>query len=112
MKRFFLNALIMFIACAILSCSKPIPAEKSSYIGEWQSAIMGILITQDDKVSYKLIENGITKSVEGPIKAFDGDNFEVGIGPFTTIFVVTVPPHQQDNDWKMTVDGVDLTKNP
>ena len=62
-------------------------------------------------VKYKRTQTGSTTSVEGPIKAFEGDNFKVGVGPMVTTFVVSVRPHQTaEGDWKMTVDGLELTK--
>jgi hypothetical protein len=72
---------------------------------------MALLITQDGSVAYKRLEGGVSKSIDGPLKEFQGDNFVVGVGFVTTTFVVTAPPHQADDDWKMTVDGVELTKS-
>jgi hypothetical protein len=48
--------------------------------------------------------------VEGPLKGFSGDNFDVGVGPMRTTFLVDQPPHQVGEKWQMTVDGVELTK--
>jgi hypothetical protein len=96
---------------ALAGCAKPLPPDKAAYVGEWQSSTMGLLITQDGRVAYKRLvgENG-SKSVSGPIQSFDGDDFVVGIGPIRTNFVVSVPPHEDHGDWKMTVDGVELTR--
>ena len=53
---------------------------------------------------------GVTTSVNGPLKKFDGDDFIVGVGPIETAFKVSAVPHQEDGVWKMTVDGVELSK--
>jgi hypothetical protein len=58
------------------------------------------------------LKGGVTTSVEAPLKGFDGSNFEVGIGPMATTFVVSKPPYQDGEKWKMVVDGVELTKAP
>ncbi len=72
---------------------------------------MYLLITQDGSIRYKRLKSGVSTSVEGPLKGFDGDNFEAGIGPLSTTFVVSKPPYQEEGVWKMVVDGVELTKS-
>ena len=71
---------------------------------------MYLLITRDGSVRYKRLRGGVSTSVEGPLKGFDGDNFEVGIGPMSTTFVVGRPPYQEGDRWKMVVDDMVLTK--
>lgn len=104
------NGLIAIFFLMLVACSKPLPEDKLIYSGEWQSKEMGILILADGTVSYKRLKNGGTTSVNGPLKEFQGDNFVVGIGPITTTFEVTEPPHEVDGTWQMVVDGVRLTK--
>ena len=82
----------LFLALVLLGCGKPVPMEKVDYVGEWQEKTMYLLITQDGSVSYKRIKGGMTTSVNGPLKAFEGDNFSVGIGPMSTTFTVSRPP--------------------
>ena len=95
----------------LVACGKPVPQEKSAYVGEWQEKTMYLLITQDGSVRYKRLKGGASTSVEGPLKGFEGNNFEVGIGPMATTFVVSKPPYQDGEKWKMVVDGVELLKN-
>jgi len=102
--------LFLLIALSLSGCAKPVPPEKASYVGEWQEKTMYLLITQDGSVRYKRLKGGVTTSVDGPLKGFDGNNFEVGIGPMTTTFVVDKPPYEEDEQWKMVVDGVELTR--
>jgi hypothetical protein len=98
------------LALCLVACGKPVPPEKASYVGLWRAPQMTLLITQDGSVKYERIEGGVTKSVSGPLKGFNGNNFDVGLGPFSTTFVVASPPHQDGEVTKMTVDGVELTK--
>jgi hypothetical protein len=100
----------LLLALLLAGCGKPVPMEKVDYVGEWQEKTMYLLITQDGTVSYKRVKGGTTTSVNGPLKAFEGNNFSVGIGPMSTTFTVSKPPYQEKGRWKMMVDGVELTK--
>ncbi len=100
------------IATLLTACGKPLPPEKASYAGLWKASQMSLLITQDGSVKYERIEGSGTKSLSAPLKGFDGDNFSAGVGPMTTTFFVAVPPHPVGEQTKMTVDGVELTKEP
>jgi hypothetical protein len=100
----------LLFVLALSGCGKPVPADKSAYVGEWQEKTMYLLITQDGSVRYKRLKAGASTSIEGPLKGFDGNNFEVGIGPVSTTFVVSKPPYQDGEKWKMVVDDVVLTR--
>ena len=100
-------AIVLF---AVSACGNPVPPEKAAYVGEWQAATMYLLITQDGSVRYKRLKGGVTTSIDGPLKRFSGDNFEAGIGPLATTFVVARPPYQEGARWKMVVDDVELTR--
>ena len=104
----------MFAACGLLlaACAKPLPPEKAAYAGQWRSPTMSLLITESGNVNYRRVDGGMSKSINGPLRSFEGDNFVVGIGPVKTTFVVSMPPHQDDGAWKMTVDGMELTRVP
>ncbi|OZG71673.1 hypothetical protein BTA51_20385 [Hahella sp. CCB-MM4] len=95
----------------LVGCSDPIPTDRLHYAGEWQSREMYLLILADGTVDYKRLKDGGSVSINAPLKEFHGDNFDVGIGPFSTTFQVSEPPHQEDNQWVMVVDGVRLTKS-
>jgi hypothetical protein len=96
---------------ALLGCGQPVPAEKAAYVGEWKEKNMVLSITQEGSVRYKRVKGNTTTSVDGQLKRFEGNNFEVGIGPMTTMFVVSKAPYQDGKSWKMTVDGVELTRS-
>lgn len=101
---------LLIIALLLAACSKSVPPDKIDYVGEWQSKEMYLLILQDGSVKYKRLKGGATTKVTGPIKEFQGDNFVVGILFINTIFEVSRPPYQENDVWKMVVDGVELTK--
>ena len=101
---------IVAISLLLSACGEPVPNEKSDYVGEWQSKEMYLLILQDGTVSYKRLQNGGTTSVNGPLKEFKGNDFVVGFSFLTTTFEVSEIPTKINNRWKMTVDGIRLTK--
>lgn len=104
------RAALVSLLLLLAACGEPVPLARASYIGDWQAENMRLVITADGRVMYERREGGASKSIKAPIRSFDGDNFSVGIGPFSTTFVVTQPPHQSNGAWKMTVDGVELTR--
>jgi hypothetical protein len=101
---------IIILVLLLAGCSEPISQEKIAYVGDWQAADMRLTIFQDGRVAYQRKSGSRSTSIEGPIKAFKGDSFEVGVLFMTTTFEVSKPPHEEDGVWKMTVDGVELTK--
>lgn len=98
------------LALWLAACSDPVPQEHKSYVGSWASAEMVLQITGDGRVAYKRLAGSGSRSIEAPIKSYDADGFTVGIGFFDTHFKVTKPPYQENGQWKMVVDGVELTR--
>jgi hypothetical protein len=106
------SALALLAACALLlaACSEPLPKDRLGYAGEWQAPGVYLLITPDGRCEYQRKSGSSNVSIQAPIKRFEGDNFVVGVGFLTTTFVVSKPPASDDGKWKMTVDGVELTR--
>ncbi|MBC8073857.1 MAG: hypothetical protein IAG13_36400 [Deltaproteobacteria bacterium] len=103
--------LALAFAASLLGCkSRPLPAEKAEYAGHWRGGGIDLVITQDGGVSYNRIKGAGHVEINGPIKGFDGDDFVVGVMVVKTTFDVTAPPHEAGGAWKMTVDGVELTR--
>ena len=97
-------------AALLVGCSEPMPADKMSYVGDWRAQNMRLLITQEGRVEYERRDGKARTSVSAPIQRFEGNNFTVGVGPLSTTFVVSKPPYEDGNVWKMVVDGVELVK--
>jgi len=108
--RSFIRLAALAIVTVAIGCAKPIAPERMSYVGDWQAQNMSLSITAAGQVRYLRVNGGSRTSVDAPLKAFEGDDFIVGVGPLTTRFVVSKPPHQEGNVWKMTVDGVELVR--
>jgi hypothetical protein len=111
LRRARIALLGLLFACLLAACGKPVPADKQGYVGTWESTTTFLLIDASGRVVYKHKPSPSTsKSLDAPIKAYEGNDFIVGVGPLTTRFVVSVPPHQVEGSWKMTVDGQELTR--
>lgn len=101
---------LIALCLLLVGCAEPLPPERLDYVGQWQAPGMTLLILADGSVSYQRIRGGATVSVNGPLQAFIGNDFSVGLGPLSTQFSVSVAPHEREGVWYMTVDGVDLTR--
>lgn len=102
--------LALALALFLVGCGQPLPPDKTNYAGDWRGEAMQIIVTQDGRVQYSRAKNGTTTKVQGPIQKFEGNDFVVGFAFVTTKFVVSKPPAQENGVWKMTVDGVELTR--
>jgi len=100
----------LLLLLGLSGCGQPVPPDKAAYVGEWQEKTMYLVITQDGRVNYKRQKSGGSVSVDGPIKAFRGDDFEVGVGPMSTTFVVSKVPYRTGGQGRMVFDGVELTR--
>jgi hypothetical protein len=98
------------LALILIGCAQPVPPDKSNYVGEWKSKEMYLLILQDGSVKYERLKGGATTRITGPLRTFQDDDFVVGFSFIKTTFIVTQPPHEEEGEWKMVVDGVELTK--
>jgi hypothetical protein len=102
-------AAIVLVAL-VAACAEPVPSAKAAYVGDWQAPDMWLSITADGHVSYARRRGSARTNINAPIQAFEGDDFIVGVGWMHTRFVVSRPPHLEGGVWKMTVDGVELTR--
>lgn len=103
---------ILIFLFTVCSCgTKEMPADKQEYIGVWTSDKISLIITKGCRVEYKKqLSDVSSKSVNGPIQKFEGNNFVVGALGIKTTFIVTEPPHIEAGVMKMTVDGEELIK--
>ena len=101
-----LTALVLLL----VGCGTPVPADKADYVGTWRGPEMSLVITQNGNVQYERTKPNMKTSIDGPLRGFEGDNFQVGVPFVSTVFVVSRPPYRDGDQWKMVVDGVELTK--
>ena len=104
---------ILLISALLVSCGKPVPPEKESYIGYWQGRNTLLEIKENGDVSYFRKEGEKITTIDSPLQKFDGDDFVIGILFFTSRFEVSTAPyiHPISGEWMMVVNGVELTRN-
>lgn len=98
----------ILMSLLLTACSKPIPQDKLDFVGTWQSEDLNttLVITEDGRLDYKNQEPNKSTSLDAPISEFNGTNFSAGVGPFTTEFIVSQAPTQNnDGSWSMIVDN-------
>jgi hypothetical protein len=108
--RTFLLAAGLLAAQASHADPVPVPADKAAYVGEWLGEKMRLNIHPDGHVDYKRDRPGKKLDLNVDLQGFEGDNFDVGTTFFRSTFVVSKAPHREGGKWKMTVDGVELTR--
>lgn len=106
-KRWAVTGLIL---CWLVGCAEPVPTEKRHYVGVWEADSMVLVIRPDGMLSYARQRGGVKSTVDGPIKAFNGNDLVVGVGWFTTTFEVSTPPRLENGEWIMVVDDMRLTR--
>lgn len=103
-------AIVLVLCLALSGCSKPVPPERADYIGKWTAHQMELQIFPEGRVTYKRQERSTSHTLKGPIRKFEGDSFVVGIPMLAATFQVASPPRMVNGVWKMTVDGMELTR--
>lgn len=102
--------LLLVLILALSACGIEVPQDKADYVGRWQGTGMTLWISAQGRIEYERADGSVSTSVSGPLKAFDGDDFEVGIGWMSTRFKVSTLPHRDGGQWKMVVDDIELTR--
>lgn len=104
------------LLAALAACSRPVPPDKADYVGHWvgegAELRVDLQIHQEGRVDYRKTEGRSKTTINAPIKAFRGNDFIVGVGPIETTFVVAAPPRREGERWQMTVDGLELVRQP
>ena len=101
---------LALLSLLLAACTQPVPAARQAFVGHWESDSVSLRITAQGRVLYKRVKGTTTTSIDAPLKAFEGDNPVVGVGPLTTTFMVTSAPHETQGRWTMTVDGEELVR--
>ena len=103
-------AFLFIISAGLIACAKPLPEDKLDYAGQWYGNGVSLVILQEGTIAYERKEGNRSTTINAPIKGFNGDDFTVGIGFFTTDFKVSEAPHQVEGQWQMVVDDTRLVR--
>jgi hypothetical protein len=101
---------LLWLLLALVACAQPVPVDQRDYIGHWQGEGVLLVIQATGHADYSRVRDSRRTSVEGPAHSFTTRGFKIGIGPLSAGFRVQSPPMQVNGDWRMTVDGVELTR--
>jgi hypothetical protein len=85
-----------------------IPSDKVDYVGKWEGPGVTLVISADGGLAYEYLDTGSKICLVTPLVGFEDNSFDV-VAWFVS-FDVTVPPHQENDTWKMVMNGVELTK--
>jgi hypothetical protein len=104
-----LPALALFALMA-LGCTQPVPVDHTDYIGHWRGEGVLLVIAANGHADYSRVRGNNRTQIEGPAHSFSTEGFKIGIGPLSASFDVQNPPKETEDGWRMTVDGVELTR--
>jgi uncharacterized protein (DUF2147 family) len=100
-------ALVAALGCDTLT---PTPPPNTDIVGNWTQPNGSLQIFESGQVQYEENSKG-NKSIQAPAQSWTDDSFVVGAMGVNTTFKIDAAPHQDpDGVWKMTVDGVEYTK--
>ena len=101
---------LLWLVLALAACTQPVPVDHRNYIGHWQGEGVLLVIQANGHANYARAREGRRTNIEGPAHSFTTQGFKIGIGPLSASFRVQSPPTEVDGTWRMTVDGVVLTR--
>ena len=104
------TALLLAACLWLVACAKPVPADFANYVGHWRGDGTLLVIRADGHADYERVTGDSRISIEGSCHSFTEEGFKIGIGLLSARFEVTRPPRRVDGRWRMTVDGVELTR--
>jgi len=117
--RSFLFAASCLMAVSLGGCgalamltleTAPVPPEKSAFIGVWTGGPITLEILSDGTLSHTEDKGSYDSKMTVPIAAWTDDTITAGAGPFERVFSVDASPHQESEQWTMTIDGQVLTR--
>ncbi|MEM6990676.1 MAG: hypothetical protein AAF721_09270 [Myxococcota bacterium] len=105
--------LVLTLAMASGGCEAiPLPEDKAEYAGHWKGPDVDLVIEPSGQVQFKKLQGKGQVQISGPITQWIDEDFVVGVMVMKTKFDVSEPPHLAGEAWVMTVDGVELLRQP
>jgi hypothetical protein len=104
------TAFALALLLALAACTQPVPVDQRAYVGHWQGEGVLLVIQANGHADYARARDNRRTNIEGPAHSFTNQGFKIGIGPLSASFKVQSPPTEVNGTWRMTVDGVELTR--
>lgn len=82
---------------------------KKDYAGDWEGGGVTLHVGDDD-VDYEKKSGSTKTTYEGKLDHFDGDDIVIKILIANATLKVQSPPAEVGGDWKMTVEGTEVTR--
>ena len=82
---------------------------KKDYAGDWEGGGVTLHVGDDD-VNYEKKTGSTTTKYEGKLDHFDGDDIVIKILIADATLKVQSPPAETGGEWKMTVEGTEVTR--
>ncbi|MCA1248676.1 hypothetical protein [Massilia sp. MS-15] len=116
MRIFSVLTLAACLFASAAAWADPVPADKLAYVGSWHGKDMQLSLSKEGKVKYKRNQPGKQLDLSLDLLGFNGNNFDIGVeilgsASMRSTFVVSKPPQREGGKWKMTVDGIELTRD-
>jgi hypothetical protein len=106
-----LTRLALLLLLALLAaCAEPVPEAYADFVGHWRGEGVRLVIRADGHADYDRVQGRTHVSIEGNAHSFSEQGFRIGVGPLSADFKVQQRPEVEDGRWRMTVDGVELTR--
>lgn len=83
---------------------------KKDYVGDWSAPGITLSISPTGTVAYAKKSGATSKTINGAISSFAGDDIKV-FALITVTLDVQRPPHEDGGVWKMTVENDELTRS-
>jgi hypothetical protein len=94
----------------LAACAEPVPEAYADYVGHWRGDGVRLVIRADGHADYDRVQDRTHVAIEGNAHSFSERGFRIGVGPLSADFKVQQAPEVEDGRWRMTVDGVELTR--
>ena len=101
---------LLSLLALLAACAQPVPEAYADYVGHWRGDGVRLVIRADGHADYDRVQGRTHVSIEGNAHRFSDQGFRIGVGPLSADFKVQQRPEVEDGRWRMTVDGVELTR--
>ncbi len=101
---------IVYLIYTAVNAAIPVPDDKQAYIGTWIGEGTTFSLTRDGGIAYITLSGKGRYSFNGPLREISDQQLVAGLWFVKNTFTINEPPHQEDGEWYMTLNGKPLVK--